>query len=298
MNKGIVIAGPTGVGKTALSIKLAKKINADIISSDSMQVYKYMDVGTAKITKEEMQGVKHYLIDEIEPTHKYSVGEYYNRVNEILNNLNGKDIILAGGTGLYIRSITEGLSSLPEGNEKIRKELSTLTLEELCEKLKELDIEAYKSIDLKNRVRVERAVEVCLITNDKYSTLKNKNIKNNNYSFIKIGLKRDREILYNRINKRVDIMFKEGLLNEAEFLYKNYKNGIENIKAIGYKELFLYFEGKITLEEAKEMIKRETRRYAKRQFTWFNKEKDIIWFDLDKQSEDEILEKILEIYNI
>ncbi|TDT69172.1 tRNA dimethylallyltransferase [Hypnocyclicus thermotrophus] len=298
MNKGIVIAGPTGVGKTSLSIKLAKKIDADIISSDSMQVYKYMDIGTAKITKNEMEGVKHYLIDEIEPTHKYSVGEYYNRVNEVLSNLNGKNVILAGGTGLYIRSITEGLSSLPESNLEIRKELLKYTLEELCEKLKKIDIEAYKAIDLKNRIRVERALEVCLITNEKYSKLRNKNIKNNNYTFIKIGLKRDREILYNRINKRVDIMFNEGLLNEAKFLYENYKKGIENIKAIGYKELFLYFEGKITLNEAKEIIKRETRRYAKRQFTWFNKEKDIIWFDLDKQAEEEIIENILEIFNV
>lgn len=186
MVKGLVIAGPTGVGKTDLSIKLAKLMNADIISADSAQIYKGMDIGTAKITQDEMQGVNHYMLDIVEPIKKYNVGDYQIAVDNILKEKEkeSKNIILTGGTGLYISSITEGLSVLPPADVKLREELLKLSKEELYENLLKLDPQAAQEIHINNRRRVERAVEVCMLTGDKFSTLSKKNIKNNNYNFL------------------------------------------------------------------------------------------------------------------
>ena len=293
--KGIVIAGPTGVGKTSLSIKLAKKLDAVIISADSMQVYKYLDIGTAKIKEEEMNGVIHYLIDVVEPNHKYSVGDYQKEVDKLLKRLEEekKNVLLVGGTGLYIDSIVNGLAELPVGDSKIRGDLYKLSAEELHNRLAEVDPEAAQSIHPNNKIRVARALEVFMVSKEKFSSLVSKNYKNNNYSFYKIGLERERSHLYERINKRVDIMFDQGLLDEAKWVYENYKDGIEKIRAIGYKELFQYFDGEISLEEAKNIIKRDSRRYAKRQFTWFKRDEDIKWFNLDKITEDEIVLQVL-----
>lgn len=294
---GIVLCGPTGVGKTDLSIKLAKKINADIISTDSMQVYKHMNIGTAKITEKETEGIKHHMLDIVQPNYKFTVGEYQKRVNEILNNLEKveKNVILVGGTGLYIDSVIRGLSVLPESDAKIRRELENKTKKELFEELEKIDKKAAEAIHQNNKIRVIRALEVCKITGEKFSELKNKNIKNNNYKFYKFGLTRDRTFLYERIDKRVEIMFKNGLLGEAKELYENYRNGLASIQAIGYQELFKYFDEKISLEEAKELIKQNSRKYAKRQFTWFNKDRGMKWFDLDKEDTEEIINEILKI---
>ena len=300
MIKGLVIAGPTGVGKTDLSIKLAKLLDADIISADSAQIYKGMDIGTAKITTEEMQGVKHYMLDVVEPIKKYSVGDYQTAVDNILNEKEkeNKNIILTGGTGLYIGSITEGLSDLPAGDPILREELLKLDSEELYKKLMELDPQAAQDIHINNRRRVERAVEVCLLTGDKFSVLSKKNIKNNNYNFFKVALERDREYLYERINLRVDIMLEKGLEQEVRDLYEKYGENLRKINIIGYTELIEYFNGKVTYEEAVENIKRNSRRYAKRQFTWFKNDPSYIWFDLDKLSEEEIINSIIKELNL
>lgn len=300
MVKGLVIAGPTGVGKTDLSIKLAKLLNADIISADSAQIYKEMDIGTAKITAEEMQGVKHYMLDVVEPIKKYSVGDYQTAVDNILNEKEreSKNIILTGGTGLYIGSITEGLSDLPTGDPVLREELLKLDSEELYKKLMELDPQAAEDIHINNRRRVERAVEVCLLTGDKFSVLSKKNIKNNNYNFLKVALERDREYLYERINLRVDIMLEKGLEQEVRALYEKYGENLRKINIIGYTELIEYFNGQVSYEEAVENIKRNSRRYAKRQFTWFKNDPTYVWFDLDKLSEEEIINSIIKELNL
>ncbi|WP_300450057.1 tRNA (adenosine(37)-N6)-dimethylallyltransferase MiaA [Fusobacterium sp.] len=300
MIKGLVIAGPTGVGKTDLSIKLAKLLNADIISADSAQIYKGMDIGTAKITAEEMQGVKHYMLDVVEPIKKYSVGDYQTAVDNILNEKEreNKNIILTGGTGLYIGSITEGLSDLPAGDPVLREELLKLDSEELYKKLMELDPQAAEDIHINNKRRVERAVEVCLLTGDKFSVLSKKNIKNNNYNFLKVALERDREYLYERINLRVDIMLEKGLEKEVRALYEKYGENLRKINIIGYTELIEYFNGQVSYEEAVENIKRNSRRYAKRQFTWFKNDPTYVWFDLDKLSEEEIINSIIKELNL
>lgn len=297
--KGIVISGATGVGKTDLSIKLAKRLNVDIISADASQVYKFLDIGTAKVTEDEMQGIKHYMIDIVEPDEDYSVGDFEVEVNKILHEKeeNAENIILVGGTGLYIRAITDGFSDLPTKDEKIRKDLEKKSLEELQEILKALDLQAYNEIDLNNKLRLVRAIEVCKITGGKFSELRVKNIKKNNYNFLKVFLTRNREELYERINKRVDIMIQKGLVEEAKKVYNNYENSLYKISTIGYKELFNYFEGKVSLEEAIEDIKRESRRYAKRQMTWFRKEKDYLIYNLSEISEKEIIEDILRNYD-
>ena len=297
--KGIVISGATGVGKTDLSIKLAKRLNADIISADASQVYKFLDIGTAKVTEDEMQGIKHYMIDLVEPDEDYSVGDFEVEVNKILHEKeeNAENIILVGGTGLYIRAITDGFSDLPTKDEKIRKDLEKKSLEELQEILKALDLQAYNEIDLNNKLRLVRAIEVCKITGGKFSELRVKNIKKNNYNFLKVFLTRNREELYERINKRVDIMIQKGLVEEAKKVYNNYEDSLYKISAIGYKELFNYFDGKVSLEEAIEDIKRESRRYAKRQMTWFRKEKDYLIYNLSEISEKEIIEDILRNYD-
>ena len=259
--KGIVIAGATGVGKTDLSIKLAKQLNAVIISADASQVYKELNIGTAKITHEEMQGIPHYMI---------------------------------GGTGLYIKSITDGFAQLPSKDEKIRADLESRNIEELQEMLKRLDKKSYDEIDLSNKLRLVRAIEVCLLTGGKFSELRVQNVKNNSYEFLKIFLTRDRKELYERINKRVDIMISKGLVEEAHKIYTKYNKSCFKISSIGYKELFCYFDGKITLEKAIEEIKKESRRYAKRQMTWFKKEKNYITYNLSELTEDEVMKNIFE----
>lgn len=296
---GIVIGGPTGVGKTSLSIKLAKILDAVIINCDSMQIYKEMHIGTAKIKEEEKNGVPHYMFDIISPIDSYSVGDYYRDVNLLLEQFEkeNKNVILVGGTGLYINAVTNGLSKLPESNKDLRRTFEEKSTEELYKELENLDVEAAKSIHPNNRVRVERALEVCLLTGEKFSILNKKNIKGNNYEFHKFALERNRDILYDRINYRVELMLEQGLEEEVRSLYEKYKEKITNTKAIGYKELFWYFEGKITKEEAVELIKKESRHYAKRQFTWFKGDIDYKWFDLGQIEEDKIIENILKFFN-
>jgi tRNA dimethylallyltransferase len=295
--KGIVILGPTAVGKTSLSIKLAKALNTEIISADSAQVYKGMNIGTAKVDEVEADGIYHHMIDIVEPIKKYNVGEYQREVNKILEKFekDGKTPILVGGTGLYINSVTNGLAELPESDPILREKLDRKSAEELYEELERIDPQAAKDIHPNNKRRVARAVEVFHLTGEKFSIISKRNIKRNNFEFIKIGLERDREELYERINLRVDLMIKGGLVEEVRKLYEKYGESIRKINIIGYSELIDYFKGEITLEEATDKIKQNSRRYAKRQFTWFKNDPDIIWFDVNKISEGEVLEKILEM---
>lgn len=298
MNSAIVIAGPTGVGKTKISIDLAKELNAEIISSDSAQVYKGLNIGTAKITDEEMQGIKHHLIDIVEPISKYSVGNFEKDVNKILNQSPEKNFLLVGGTGLYINSVSNGLSVLPEADKKTREYLTTLDNQTLFDLALKYDREATEKIHLNNRVRLERVVEVFLLTGKKFSELSKKNIKNNNFKFLKIALERDRENLYDRINKRVDIMFEQGLLEEVKKIYEIYGEKLYKLNIIGYNEIIDYINGEISLNEANYKIKLNSRHYAKRQFTWFKADKEYQWFNLDRLSEQEIVKTIYKLFNI
>lgn len=293
--KGVVILGPTAVGKTSLSIKLAKKLNTEIISADSAQVYTGMDIGTAKVNLEEAQGILHHMIDILEPIKKYNVGEFQKRVNTILEKFeNDKKIpILVGGTGLYINSVTNGLAELPQSEPKLRETLESKSAEELYKELERIDPCAAKDIHPNNKRRVERAVEIFHLTGEKFSVISKRNIKKNNFNFIKIGLERDRNNLYERINLRVDLMVQEGLIKEVKKLYTIYGENLRKINVIGYSEIIDYIKNKITLEEALLLIKQNSRRYAKRQFTWFKNDPDVIWFDVEKMSEEAILEEIL-----
>lgn len=283
MYNGIVIAGATAVGKTALSIELAKKLDAVIISADAMQVYKKMNIGTSKITSFEMQGIKHYMLDVVEPDEHFDVGMYYDMVNDILKK-EKKIPILVGGTGLYISAITDGLTKMPSVDKGYRKELNKKSKEELIEMLKgKIDLE---TIDINNPVRLIRKIETLGIEHN--------NIKGNDKNFLKIFLERDRENLYDRINERVNKMVDEGLILEAKNIYDNYN--IENIKAIGYKELFSYFKKEIDLEYAISEIAKNSRRYAKRQLTWFRNKKNYVRYNLCEISEENILDDITHIF--
>ena len=237
------------------------------------------------------------MIDIVNPDEDYSVGDFERAVNAILNENcqnTEKNVIIAGGTGLYIKSITDGFAQLPSKDEKIRADLENKNIEELQDILKRLDKKSYDEIDLSNKLRLVRAIEVCLLTGRKFSELRVQNVKNNNYEFLKIFLTRDRKELYERINKRVDIMISKGLVEEAHKIYTKYNKSCFKISSIGYKELFCYFDGKITLEEAIEEIKKESRRYAKRQMTWFKKEKNCITYNLSELTEDEVMKNIFE----
>ena len=283
MYNGIVIAGATAVGKTALSIELAKKLDAVIISADAMQVYKKMNIGTSKITSFEMQGIKHYMLDVVEPDEHFDVGMYYDMVNDILKK-EKKIPILVGGTGLYISAITDGLTKMPSLDKEYRKELNKKSKEELIEMLKgKIDLE---TIDINNPVRLIRKIETLGIEHN--------NIKGNDKNFLKIFLERDRENLYDRINERVNKMVDEGLILEAKNIYDNYN--IENIKASGYKELLSYFKKEIDLEYAISEIAKNSRRYAKRQLTWFRNKKDYVRYNLCEISEENIVDYITHIF--
>ena len=273
---------------------MAKLLKVDIISADSAQVYKGMDIGTAKITTEEMQGIKHYMLDIVEPVKKYNVGDFQKDVDNILKEkeTKKKNIILTGGTGLYISSITDGLSSLPAGDPVLREELMKKDIEELYNELAAVDPQAALDIHKNNRRRVERALEVFKLTGEKFSVLAKKNIKGNNYSFLKVALERNRDVLYERINMRVDIMLEKGLSEEVRKLYEKYGDNLRKINIIGYTQLIDYFNNNCTFEEAVENIKRDSRRYAKRQFTWFKNDSSYTWYNLDEMSKEEIIDKI------
>ena len=294
----IILTGPTAVGKTALSIELAKDLNAEIISADSMQIYEYMDVGSAKVTKEEMDGVVHHLIDEVKPDYAFSVSEFQKRANKYIKDIDdrGKKVLVTGGTGLYLNSLIYDMDfAKSNSNSKLREELE-LELKEngidyMHEKLRALDEDAANRIHKNNTKRVIRALEVCL-DGKKMQDFSTDLKYNENYQPIIIVLNRDREVLYERINKRVDIMMENNLIDEVKHLLDiGYDKNLISMQGIGYKEIVKYLEGEYSLDEAVEIIKRDSRRYAKRQITWFKRYKESKWFDLDKYDNSEILKE-------
>lgn len=309
-NKILVLAGPTAVGKTALSIELAKRLNGEIVSTDSMQIYKYMDIGSAKVTKEEMDGVVHYMIDEVTPDVPFSVSEFQMRSEKYIEEINkkGKNVLITGGTGLYLNSLIYNMdfaksNANNEIREKLEQELAENGIDYMHEKLRGLDEEAANRIHKNNTKRVIRAIEVCM-SGQKMNDFSKDLRYNEKYKPIIIVLNRDREVLYQRINKRVDIMLENGLLDEVKELLKmGYTKDMISMQGIGYKEMIKYLDGEYTYDEAIEIIKRDSRRYAKRQLTWFKRYQDAKWFDLDKYQDIEILkediinhiEKLLEI---
>jgi tRNA dimethylallyltransferase len=288
VNKVIVIFGPTASGKTKLSIDIAKYVNGEIISADSMQIYKNMNIGTAKPTEEERCGIPHYLIDEILPSEEFSVAKYKELATKYIREIHerGKVPIIVGGTGLYINSVIENIDfSDTICDWDLRKELQEEARihgnQYVHDKLKDIDKEAASKIHANDTKRVIRAIEVYKHTN-KTITQHNEisKLKPSEFEFIKIGLTMERSFLYDRINKRVDIMIKDGLVEEVKELIKT---GFDKYKismqAIGYKEIISWIKGEITYEEAIELIKRDSRRYAKRQITWFKRVEDTIWVD-------------------
>jgi len=295
MLKGIVIAGPTAVGKTGISLKLAKILGAEIISADSAQVYRGLDIGTAKITAEERKGIPHHMIDIAEPTEKYSVGAYLNAVSGILREKEkeGKPVLVVGGTGLYIDAVTEGLAELPPGDSELRASFSTIGTEGLYRQLSEKDPEAARLIHPNNRKRIVRALEVCLLTGNLFSVLSRQNVKKHRYVFQKYALKMERPALYGRIEARVDRMLAEGLIEEARGLYKKYPFSLRELNVIGYSEILDYLDGLLPLKEAVAKIKKNSRHYAKRQFTWFKNDPGYGWYDCGRLKEEEIAEDIL-----
>jgi len=284
MKKVLVLLGPTGVGKTGASILLAQELNTEIISADSMQIYCGMDIGTAKPSKKELAEVRHHMIDIIGPSESYSAGQYIGAVKKIMEGLHKKNRIpvVVGGTGLYIKAMTRGLFSGPSADLDLRDEL--LLMEQnspgsLYSYLLSMDSEAAEKIQQNDIRRIVRAIEVCLKSTEKFSMLQKNFTSALPYEFIKVGLTRDRKELYRIIDERVDNMFEAGLMEEAERILRQCPDRTA-MQAIGYKELKMYLDYEIDRDEAVRLIKRNTRRYAKRQFTWFKKEEDIIWIDV------------------
>ena len=298
--KIISIVGPTASGKTALSIEIAKRYNGEIISADSMQIYKGMDVATAKPTKEEMQGIVHHLINNVNHENEYSVAQYVKDAKSAVIDIDkrGKTPVLVGGTGLYVNSLLDNVQFTENPiDEDLRKKLNALSTDELLPMLFEVDKESYEKLIVeKNHKRIARALEIFYQTGKPKSVI-DKEAKSvpSPYDAIKIGLNaKDRQFLYDRINLRVDLMIEMGLLDEAKkFLSRNLSSTAS--KAIGYKEFIPYFSGESSLEECKDVLKMETRRYAKRQLTWFKRDKDINWFLIDLISKDELTKKVFEV---
>lgn len=282
-NTLIVVVGPTAIGKTALSIQLANTFDTSIISCDSRQFYKEMSIGTAVPEPEELAAAKHYFIQDRSIFDTYNVGEFERDALKKLDELFKENSIqiMVGGSGLYVDAVLKGLDYFPEVPLKIREELTEKLhkegLETLQKQLKELDLETYNTIELENPHRVLRALEVCVSSGTPYSTFKNKPKKPRNFNVIKVGLNADRSIIYDRINKRVDIMIANGLLEEAKKLYPHKK--LNALQTVGYRELFSFFDGTFTKEFAISEIKKNTRRFAKRQLTWFKRDASTLWFD-------------------
>lgn len=300
--KLLVLGGPTAVGKTELSIKLAKELNGEIISADSMQIYKYMDIGSAKVTEQEMDGIKHHLIDVIEPNVPFSVADFKEYGEISLKNILSKNKfpIIAGGTGLYINSLTCNMTfTEAEKDEEYRLYLEKLSEEKgndfVHEMLKEIDPISYKEIHANNRKRVIRALEVYKLTKKPFSSFNaGEDFYKSDYDVYYYVLTMNRDKLYERINKRVDIMIEKGLLEECIKLKEmGYTSDMQSMQGIGYKEILYYLENKISFEDAVNMIKQGSRNYAKRQLTWFRRDKRCIFLDKDVMNEDEILHKVL-----
>ncbi len=300
-----ILMGPTAIGKTDLSIDLAKKFDAEIISADSMQIYKYMDIGTAKVTKDEMKGVTHHIIDNVYPDVEYTVSNYQSDASKLIKDINMRNKLpmVVGGTGLYINSLVYNLNFAKVApDEEYRTELEELADRYgdayLHDKLAEIDIKSSDSISINDRKRMIRALEIYKKTGKTMSE-HNENFRKevDKYNLVMVCLNMDRSKLYDRINRRVDIMVEEGLIDEVKsLLAKGYHKDLVSLKGIGYKEIIMYLEGDISLEDAIDKIKQGSRNYAKRQLTWFRRDKRIKWVDKDDFESFEELSKYVYDY--
>lgn len=281
----IVVAGPTAVGKTAMAVRVAKHFNTDVISADSRQFYKEMAIGTAKPTVEEMDGVPHHFVDFLPIEQDYNAGAFERDVLELLEKLFAeKDVVvLAGGSGLYVDAVCKGFDSVPPRDEKLRAELQQKLEDEgiwaLQDQLEKVDPEYYKQVDIHNPHRLMRALEVNLVSGKSYLEFRKQEAQKRPFNVIKIALNTDREVLYDRINRRVDIMMEQGQLEEARALYP--KRELNSLQTVGYRELFEHFDGDKSLEDAIAMMKQNTRRFAKRQLTWLRRDENTTWFERD-----------------
>ncbi len=291
----IVIAGPTAIGKTEFAIKLAQHLQTEIISADSRQFFKELNIGTAKPSARELSVIKHHFVGSHSIHDYYNVAQFEIDVLSLLDVLFEKhnQVIMVGGSGLYIDAVCNGIDELPDVDEKLRQELNKIYEDEgiatIQQKLKTLDPEFYDTIDRSNPKRIIRALEVCLATGQKYSEQRSNAKKERPFEIIKIGLNIDREQLYQRINERVDQMVKDGLTEEAKELFE-FKQ-LNALNTVGYKEIFDHFSGNIKLEKAIEKIKTNSRRYAKRQLTWFRKNDNYQWFNPNE------IEKVIALVN-
>ncbi len=289
--KVVVIVGPTASGKTAVSIELAKKINGEIISADSMQIYKYMDIGTAKPTLEEMQGIKHYMLDVVMPDETFNVAKYKSMAESAIEGIlkKGKVPIIVGGTGLYINTLVDGIefADVP-GDEEYRNELIEKGYREgamsIYKELEKIDSESAKKIDPNNIRRVARAIEIYKVTGKTKTQLDIESRKEVKYDYRLFGMEWDRETLYNRIDLRVDKMIEAGLIDEVRNVTEKFKISNTAVQGLGYKEVIEYLNGNISYEEMIEKLKLETRHYAKRQLTWFRRDKRIKWIKPDENA--------------
>lgn len=285
----VVLTGPTGIGKTSIGIQVAKHFNSEIVSSDSRQIFKELRIGTAVPNKKELTQAKHHFIHSHSITENYNASRYETEALELLNKLFIKHdvILLVGGSMLYIDAICKGIDIMPDVDPEIRQSLKLQFenegLEGLRTQLKKLDPDYYKTVDLKNPNRIIHALEICLMTGKPYSSFRSNPNKKRPFTIIKIGLNCDREVLHHRINKRVDIMVGEGLEEEARSVYQ-YKH-LNSLNTVGYREWFAHFDGEITKEKAIELIKRNSRRYARKQLTWFRKDQTMRWFTPDQTNE-------------
>ncbi len=279
----VVITGPTGVGKTRICTRLAEQYKAPVISADSRQMYREMKTGTAVPTADELERVKHYFIGNLSIHDYYNASMFETEVLALLEELFNKTrlVFMAGGSGLYIDAVTRGIDDLPAVDPVLRKDLAakyhSRGITWLRQLLKQLDPAHYKTVDLKNPNRILKAVEISIMTGKPYSTFLHRKRKERNFGIVKIGLTMDRQELYEKINKRVDEMMEQGLLEEAKDLFRF--RHLNALNTVGYKELFSYFEGAVSLEKAIELIKRNSRRYAKRQLTWLARDPAIDWFN-------------------
>jgi len=291
----ITIVGPTAIGKTSLSILIASHFKTEIISCDSRQFYKEMTLGTAVPEKEELAAVPHHFIQNRSVFEDYNVGAFERDALNVLDRLFKKHniVVMVGGSGLYVKAVLEGLDDFPKIDPSIRLELKQVLKTEgiipLQNQLKKLDIITYNTIDKDNPQRVIRALEICIGTNLPYSSYTSNSKKKRKFNSIIIGLSGEREKIYERINRRVDQMLENGLIDEAQKLYPNKE--LNALQTVGYKELFSFFEEKITKDEAIQEIKKNTRRFAKRQLTWFKKDSNIYWFDFETDTS-KLLKKI------
>ena len=278
----IVVAGPTGSGKSALAVKIAQHYNAPVISTDSRQFYRGLAIGTAQPTAEELAAATHYFIADREVEDDFNSGRYEGEALALLDRLfvESEYVVAVGGSGLYIQALCDGMDNLPEADKSVREELKQRLqnegLEALVEELRRLDPEYANIVDRNNPSRVMRALEVCLVTGKPYSEQRSGAKAERSFNIIKIATDMPRDVLYERINRRVDMMIEDGLVEEARAVY--HKRHLNALQTVGYREIFDYFDGKITLDEAIELIKRNSRHYAKRQMTWFRRDSEMAWF--------------------